>query len=179
MFDARTQSVSHFIVLSTILSFLLSYLPVPGQENKPITIDNLAEELIRHDVAHWEVVLAQGIVESGWDFSSALFRKTNNFIGMRVPGARPSTRIGAWHQYSVYVSWQDCVRDIKLWQNQNWHGGTRQQYIDLLQRVWAQSPDYRWHLNRIVARLDKRFAHLQQKLAAMQSLVWLHRAMFV
>lgn len=122
-----------------------------------ITVDNLAMELQRQGVAHWKVVLAQAIVETGWEFDSPLFLKTNNFIGMRVPSSRPSRRIGEHKGYSAYATWQDCVADVKLWQDHFWKGGSREQYIAKIGRVWAEVADYTSHLTKLIAKFDRQY----------------------
>lgn len=122
-----------------------------------ITVHKLALELQKQGVLHWRVVLAQAIVETGWDFNSALYQRTHNFIGMRVPGSRPSTRNGEHKGYSSYATWQDCVADIKIWQDHFWKGGSRQQYLDKISRVWAQAPDYVSHLHKLIARFDQEY----------------------
>jgi flagellum-specific peptidoglycan hydrolase FlgJ len=132
-------------------------LAKPQADTATITVDNLARELQRQGIVYWRVVLAQAIVETGWEFNSALYRQTNNFIGMRIPGSRPSTRSGEHRGYSKYARWQDCVADIKIWQDHFWKGGTRDQYIAKLHRVWAQAPDYAAHLHKLVREFDERF----------------------
>ena len=122
-----------------------------------ITVDNLARELQSQGISFWRVVLAQAIIETGWEFNSNVYRNTNNFIGMRVPGSRPSMRVGSYHGYSAYTSWQDCVADIRLWQDNYWNGGTRDAYIAKMNRVWAEAPDYGYHINKLVKKLDERF----------------------
>jgi hypothetical protein len=122
---------------------------------RPISVENMSKELVRQGVAHWIVVLAQSIVESGWQYDSGLFRLTNNFIGMRVPKNRPSMRDSIFKGYSSYARWEDCVHDVLLWQSHNWDGGSRLEYISLMQNIWAESPAYRLALLNIVRRLER------------------------
>ena len=137
--------------------------PANPPANEPMTMVNFAKELIRNDIDHWKVVLAQGIVEAGWKFDSNVFRNSNNFIGMRIPGNRPSTRIGEYNGYSKYATWQDCVKDVKYWQEQNWKGGTQAEYIDMMQRIWAESPDYKEFLYMVIAKIEKIEKQLKEK----------------
>jgi hypothetical protein len=157
----KDMSMKNLFSLHAIAALVIMGIGVNAQAPRStqaaigqISIDNLAAELQRQGILHWRVVLAQAVVEAGWDFSSTLYRSTNNFIGMRVPGSRPSTRIGQHNGYSAYAAWQDCVADIKIWQDHFWKGGTRDEYIAKLHRVWAQSPDYSAHLHRLVKRFD-------------------------
>lgn len=142
---------------------LLVLLTLPGvlngqkelEKQIPLTVANLGKELLRQGIQHWEVVLAQGITESGWKFNSDVCRNANNFIGMRIPYGRASTRIGTYKGYSKYETWQDCVRDVKLWQEHNWKGGNQMAYINLMHRIWAESPAYRLFLLTISNRIDR------------------------
>jgi len=122
-----------------------------------ITIENLAKELQRQGIVHWRVVLAQAVVEAGWSFESNVFRNSNNFIGMRVPAARPSRRVGTYNGYSAYATWQDCVADIRLWQQHFWKGGSREDYIAKLHRVWAEDPAYGSLLQKLVVKFETMF----------------------
>jgi len=146
---------------------------LPKNDDKKISIENLADELIRQNVAHWRVVLAQAIVESGWNFDSYLFRHSNNFIGMRIPYARESTRIATYKGYSVYASWQDCVKDIKLWQEHNWDGGSEEEYIALMHKIWSESPSYYRAVSSVIRRIDKMPPVAQREnLALLSGFLW-------
>lgn len=145
------------IIISISMALSLGFKPATEKPADHISIENLARELIINDVQHWIVVTAQGIIEAGWQFNSPLFRQTNNFIGMRIPGRRESMRIGEHKGYSKYATWQDCVKDIKLWQEDSWAGGSMHQYIDLMQNRWAESPNYRKALYSVIKKLEKRF----------------------
>lgn len=132
----------------------VSYPPA----TRPITVENMTKELLRHGVAHWKVVLAQSITEAGWAYNSYLFKQTNNFIGMRVPGSRPSMRTDHYRGYSKYARWEDCVIDVKIWQKHFWQGGTQAAYITRMHNVWAESPTYRLVLLSIIKRIEQLLA---------------------
>ena len=142
-----------FLSLFLLMSFSASV--AQPENSEPMTLANLAKELIRQDVQHWKVVMAQAIVESGWKFDSKMVRKANNFVGMRVPNNRPSSRIGEFSGYSKYGRWQDCVTDIKYWQQQNWEGGTDEEYLDFIASIWAESPVYKQHVQIVMRKLDR------------------------
>lgn len=163
------SALRRITVMTLIACFSLGYSSqahaqewLPKKTEETITITNLAKELIRQDVDHWKVVLAQAIVESGWDFDSYLFQKTNNFIGMRIPYARKSTRVGEFKQYSVYASWKDCVKDVKMWQEKSWDGGNEQAYIQLMQNIWAESPQYYNAVSFVTNRINRMIADYEQ-----------------
>lgn len=141
-------------LLSIVLVLLLNPLKPEG-DTAPLTLTNLAGELIRNDIDHWQVVMAQAIVESGWNFDSPLFVRTNNFGGMRIPRNRQSMRVGEFKGYSTYKCWQDCVKDIKYWQEQNWEGGTQDEYIQMVDTYWAESPVYARELRKVINRINR------------------------
>jgi uncharacterized protein YukE len=158
VFKTRFSTFGRIGLLLIILVLFGGFLPlkkVNKDKTHEISVELLAKSLIRHDVLHWKVVLAQAVTESGWEFNSGLYRMTHNFIGMRIPGNRESTRSGRMNGYSTYDSWEDCVRDIKLWQQSFWKGGTSMEYINLMNRIWAESPDYKSALIHIKRQLDK------------------------
>jgi len=161
--SARTFFTLHMIA-ATMLWAITIRAQAPAAENEfseaapaSISVDNLALELQEQGVIYWRVVLSQAVIETGWNFNSAVFRNANNFIGMRIPGARPSMRSGAYRGYSAYAKWQDCVADIKIWQEHFWKGGTREQYIAKMNRVWALAPDYGYHIRKLVKTFDDRY----------------------
>lgn len=147
--------------VGTVIALLFCWVSAFGQPagitppfTRPISVEHMAKELMRAGVAHWQVVLAQSITEAGWQYNSYLFRETNNFIGMRVPGSRPSMRTDHYRGYSKYARWEDCVQDVKIWQSHFWKGGTQMAYISRMHNVWAESPAYRLTLISIVKRLE-------------------------
>lgn len=162
--SARTFFTLH-VIAATMLWAITIRAQAPASEAEfdeadpvvAISVDNLALELQKQGVIYWRVVLSQAIIETGWNFNSAVFRNANNFIGMRIPGARPSMRNGAYRGYSAYAKWQDCVADIKIWQEYFWKGGTREQYVAKMNRVWAQAPDYGYHIRKLLKKFDERF----------------------
>lgn len=152
----RWLLVALFVVVTGTSVAQPNGLPTPF--TRPISVENMAKELLRAGVAHWKVVLAQSITEAGWTYNSYLFRQTNNFIGMRVPGSRPSMRTDHYRGYSKYDRWEDCVKDVKIWQDHFWRGGSQSAYISRMHNVWAESPAYRLSLISIVARLEQMIA---------------------
>jgi hypothetical protein len=72
-------------------------------------------------------------------------------------------RVGAFKGYSVYATWKDCVRDIKLWQEKNWDGGTEEEYIALMHKIWSESPQYYSAVSFVNNRINRMIAEYQQK----------------
>jgi hypothetical protein len=127
---------------------------------KPLTMENLEEEVRSLGMICPEVVVAQVKLESG-HLTSHLLKRTNNMFGMRYPNKRKTTAIGIYipsldslvigsrqeirkyaeySSYAVYSRWQDAVADYKLWQENAFK--VNEKYIDFLQRNYAEDSTY-------------------------------------
>lgn len=59
--------------------------------------------------------LAQAVHESA-NFTSPVYLRTNNFLGMKAPSVRATTATNKGGKgYAVYSSTLDCLRDYFLW----------------------------------------------------------------
>lgn len=127
---------------------------------EPLTADNLKLELKNLEVICKEEVFAQFQIESG-HMTSYLFLKTNNLCGMRYPCKRSTAAIGIFlpqsdtiikgsqselkkyckqNNYAVYASWQDCLKDYKLWQDECFK--VKEKYLTFLGTNYAEDIDY-------------------------------------
>jgi hypothetical protein len=108
-----------------------------------------------------EAVLAQMKLESA-HFTSFLFRHTNNPMGMRYPFSRATSAAGIFlpeqdtivlgsqeelrryrktaNTYAYYHSWEDAVKDYKLWQQR--HFDLNERYLSFLSNVYAEDAGY-------------------------------------
>jgi uncharacterized FlgJ-related protein len=93
-------------------------------------------------IQHIDVVLAQAILESG-TFTSRIFKTKNNMFGMKVPGKRQTTAINK-KGYASYVSWVDCVKDYKLYQDYVTKNKviSKSKYLSIIAKSYSQSPEY-------------------------------------
>jgi hypothetical protein len=126
----------------------------------PLTVENLCNELQRVNVLCPDEVYAQMMLESG-NLKSFLVRRTNNMLGMRYPVRRATTASGIYlpaqdtiikgnvstlkkyaglNNYAVYDSWQDAVKDYKLWQDANF--SLNERYIVFLSNIYAEDAAY-------------------------------------
>jgi uncharacterized FlgJ-related protein len=127
---------------------------------KPATIDNLEAEIEALDIMCPEVVLAQVKLESG-NLTSRVFKRSNNMFGMRLPNKRQTTAIGIYipaldtvimgtrtelrkyaqySSYAAYATWQDAVKDYKLWQENVFR--VNEKYMAFLQKYYAEDSLY-------------------------------------
>lgn len=100
------------------------------------------QALIDDSIQHPEIVYSQALVESGY-FTSKLFLKGHNCMGMHRAEKRQCTAIGLCYKHARYRTWLDQVRDIKLWQDYFLHGKqlTTAQYLAKLHK-YAADPNY-------------------------------------
>jgi len=107
------------------------------------------EYIIKSNISHPKVVLAQAIEES--KFESAVFKQYHNLFGMKKSYQRVSIvstkDIG---QYKYYDDWMQSINDYALWQlQQDIDNMDDLQYIDFLANKYAENPKYKQNLIKI------------------------------
>ncbi len=101
----------------------------PEEGENALTIENLRKELIAAGVQHYEIVLRQAVLETGWFKCTNCSLSRNNIFGFYYK-----------KRYLEYDSWKDCVAYYKRWQDRHYTGGD---YYDFLAKVgFATSPTY-------------------------------------
>jgi len=126
----------------------------------PLTGENLKFEINRQEIFCADEVYAQIQLESG-RLNSFLVKRANNLLGMRFPFKRTTSAIGIFlpaenkvimgtqeelmkyrseNHYAVYASWQDCVKDYKLWQQECFKLNDR--YLAFLGTYYAEDAKY-------------------------------------
>ena len=106
----------------------------------PFTEKNLASELKKQNILYPDVALAQSMLETGY-FKSDIFLDNNNLFGMKHPSVRPTLSTGKNRGHANFKSWQDSVKDYKMWQDFNKLGNlSKNQYIAKLNRIYCMPP---------------------------------------
>lgn len=168
-------SVLTFCLLFTFDDFSMESndeIAIPVSSNKEeckADLVSVTAEIKKSDVFCPDVVLAQVKLESG-NFTSSLFKRTNNMIGMRYPFKRSTTAAGIYipskdtviygtqkelkkyaktMNYAVYKGWKDCIADYKLWQESNFN--PNRHYISFLGNIYAQDSLYMDKLRKATA----------------------------
>jgi len=101
--------------------------------------EEVYKELIRQEVKHPDIVLAQIRLESG-NMTSKLYKANRNFAGMKLAKTRKTTAKGERYGHAYYLHWKDCVKDLKIWQDCYYKGGC---YYDFLETIgYAESEEY-------------------------------------
>jgi len=98
------------------------------------------------------VVIAQAILESG-NFKSKVFQEYNNIFGMKKASKRPSLGVKTGN-YNKYKSWQESILDYAFYQAYFCsHIRTEEEYLDFLNKNYAEDNNYKEKLEKIIAKL--------------------------
>ena len=115
-----------------------------------LSYENICKELVLQNVKFPKVVLAQCILESNCK------SEFNNLLGMKHTNGRYTTSIGQTNSYATYNTWQDCIKDYKIWQS-NYTGAinTELNYLNYLDRNYAEldNGEYKKRLIQIMQHL--------------------------
>ena len=116
----------------------------PTQKSKgplPFSETNLLAELKKQGVNFPDVALAQAKLETG-HFESAVFKENNNLFGMKHPSVRQTVSLGSNRGHAKYKTWQDSVKDYKLWQDfYKVSTMNKTQFINKLNKIYCSPPE--------------------------------------
>jgi flagellum-specific peptidoglycan hydrolase FlgJ len=136
--------------LTPIAGFAPEFRTIPIKESGAILyLDWQDIEILMHkyQIMHPAIVRSQIILETGW-LKSDLYRLNKNLFGMRYAPLRETTAIGSQNNHALYSSYEDCIRDYKLWQDLYYSGGDY--YAFLHQIGYAEDKGYITKLKNIV-----------------------------
>jgi uncharacterized FlgJ-related protein len=88
-----------------------------------------------------DIAIAQSLLETG-HFKSKIFNDNNNLFGMKNPSKRNTLSKGTKNGHAYYDTWQDSVKDYKLWQSSmKFDQYSRDQYFSKLDTIYCPPPD--------------------------------------
>ena len=120
--------------------------------NNPISDEILYNYLKTMRVPHADIIVAQAHLESQ-NFTSNLFKRQNNFLGMKIPSKRISTTGQGKGEYKDYTNWQECTTDYIFWMHHHQaHKLNREEYFNLLGKIYAEDPEYVNKLKGIISQ---------------------------
>lgn len=106
----------------------------------PFSPKNLFAELKKQGVSYPDVALAQARLESA-HFKSDIFKDNNNLFGMKHPSVRQTVSKGVNRGHANYNTWQDSVKDYKLWQEfYKVSSMSKEQFIKKLNNIYCIPP---------------------------------------
>ena len=133
---------------------------VQDSVNNPVSDKLLYQHLLTMRAPHAKIILAQAKLESN-NFSSDLFKRQRNFIGMRPAIQRTTTAGGSKGNYKIYDSWRDCATDIIFWIfSRNLDKVTDTEYLEYVGKVYAEDPGYKQKLQNIISKTN--FSELEK-----------------
>lgn len=95
-----------------------------------LTAESVLAEILRNNLAHPRVVLAQAVLETGW-FKSSVCRNYNNLFGLTNPRTK---------EYYRFDTWQESVRAYYTKVQYRYRCGN---YLRWLREIgYAEDPDY-------------------------------------
>lgn len=150
--------LSIFIVFCIGMSLGLSPRVVHTIERIPFRIqeeentfhpDKLKGMIKEMNFEHKDIVYAQCILESG-NFTSPVFKHNNNIIGMKKSTSRVTTHKGSQLNHAFYSNWQSSLIDYGIWQSTYARNLTREQYLMLLDKIYAKDEQYSKKLLKII-----------------------------
>lgn len=110
-------------------SVMVDTIPVLNREN-------VEKELIRRNIPHYKIVLAQSILETG-NYTSNHCKKRNNIFGMRNKKG-----------YKYYNNWIECVDEYERRFSKRYKGGD---YFVFLRKVkYAEDPAYEQKIKKLL-----------------------------
>lgn len=108
--------------------------------NSQLSIPNLYDALKRHKIKFPKIVLAQAILESGWNLNSDLARNNNNLFGLRHANG-----------YHSFTHWEKSVLAYKNMVQYKYKGGDYLRFLKVL--GYASDPAYINKVKQIASRL--------------------------
>lgn len=110
-------------------------------ETRPLTIDNLYDEIQRQGLKFPKIVLAQALLESS-NLTSRLAREQNNLFGLRLRNGR----------YASFDHWSESVTAYRDWVQ--YKHRPKEDYYKFLSRIrYASCTSYIYNVKRIVKGL--------------------------
>lgn len=101
------------------------------------------------EVENSDIVYAQMKIESG-NYSSGLAKNNNNYFGMKHPTTRFNCSLKEKNGYAYYQNWCYSILDYKLWQLKYANGLSRDEYLNKLQKVYAEDTMYIQKIKKII-----------------------------
>jgi len=136
-----------------------SELIVLRNYDKKFSENALRDVLIELNLRFPDIVFAQAVIESG-NFKSKIFVENNNMFGMRQAVKRVNTADGTQYNHAYYKDWYSCVIDYAFWQATYADANkikSREEYLDLLQSIYAEDPSYRGKIDATAKKFASTF----------------------
>jgi hypothetical protein len=122
------------------------------QEKSKFTKQKLIFELQRLKINFPHIVLAQSKLETG-NWTSKVFKETNNLFGMKEPRSRITTANGTHLNHAYYNTWEESVYDYAFYSCRYMNKvKNEEEYFALLEASYAEDPNYISKLKEIIEK---------------------------
>lgn len=155
----KTYILSIFIIFCIGMSLgvsprvftVIEKIPVIIQEKEkePINPDRIRGYIREMNFKYADIVYAQAVLETG-NFQSEIFKQNKNIFGMKASQTRATTNLGTQLNHAVYKDYESSIIDRALWDEAFTRNLTREQYLDLLNEVYAEDKEYKNKLLKII-----------------------------
>ena len=126
--------IKSFIKRWLILLALMFSLSLSAQTDQQVY-----QELLKYNIKHPEIVLAQAKLETG-NYTSTLCKKHGNLFGLKRKGS-----------YAKFNNWRESVKAYRDWVQYKYKGGDY--YVFLKKIGYASDPKYIIKVKEMVKRI--------------------------
>jgi len=155
----KTYILSIFIIFCIGMSIgisprvftVIEKIPVIIQEKEkePMNPDRIRDYITEMNFKFGDIVFAQCILESG-NFQSQIFKQNKNIFGMKASQSRTTTNLGTQLGHAYYSDYESSIIDRALWEEAFTRNLTREQYLMLLDKIYAEDEQYSKKLLKII-----------------------------
>ena len=126
-------------------------------ENNSFTPKKYREYLDHLNIKYPWIAYSQSLIESA-HFTSPVWKNNHNLLGLRKSTLRATKNKGTELNHAYFDTWKDCVDDYALWYNRYRICDLNEtQYLEFLQKNYAQSPEYMKLLLKIIPTVKHLF----------------------
>jgi uncharacterized FlgJ-related protein len=127
------------------------------QQVDNITVSKLISSVCSLPFKYKKIIVAQGILETGW-FQSKNFKINNNLFGMKPPKNRITTSDSSINGYAHYQNWQFSIIDYYLLlavRNDVQHIKSEAEYYKFVDQIYSEmGHSYSDQLKDIIRQLN-------------------------
>lgn len=126
------------------------FIHKPGEVND----STLYALLVENKAWYPDILVKQAKLESG-NYSSVVFRNSNNLYGMKMVGKRNTTQVGNYSGYGVYNNWCLSALDRLLWDEFRFKGEkpTREEYYKAID-IYAEADSYQKLIDSVKLNIE-------------------------
>lgn len=115
------------------------YVTEPEPVEREVIEMDIWQYIVNIKIQHPDIVFTQCQIETA-HFTHWRYTENNNCLGMKYPKKRPTTAIGEDKDgYAIYSHWKHSIHDYLIWQIMYCYNMSKEDYLDYLDNVYAES----------------------------------------